>query len=150
MPKYNETAVVGESWKRAFQVLIENFYNKQPKIRFSEEEVFVALDGRVAGSFNGAGIEEYFTLENADTQFQLRNPETEEYINQYATYKELQVLIHSLYFHLAKRRDMGVAPFKSWIYNEELSKWEAPVPKPIDENEYVWNETTLSWDMIQL
>lgn len=147
MPKYNETSVVGESWKRAFQILIENFYNKPPKIRFSEEEIFVAADGRLAGSYNGEGIEEYFTVENANTQFQLRNPETEEYIDQYATYKDLQVLIHSLYFHLVKLRDRGPAPFGSWIYNEELSKWEAPVPKPTDGKEYVWNENTLSWDI---
>ena len=58
MPKYNETSVVGESWKRAFQILIENFYNKPPKIRFSEEEIFVAADGRLAGSYNGEGIED--------------------------------------------------------------------------------------------
>ena len=150
MPKYNETSVVGESWKRAFQILIENFYNKPPKIRFSEEEIFVAADGRLAGSYNGEGIEEYFTVENANTQFQLRNPETEEYIDQYATYKDLQVLIHSLYFHLVKLRDEGrsVSPYPSWIYNQMTTQWEAPVPMPTDENNYVWNESTLSWDLI--
>ena len=148
MPKYNETAVVGESWKRAFQILIENRYNQVPKIRFSEEEIFVASDGRLAGSYNGGGIEEYFTSENASTQFQLRNPITEEYIDKYASYQDLYVLIHSLYFHLAKIRDQGPSPYPSWIYNETTNQWEAPVAMPTDGQSYTWNEDTQSWDLI--
>ena len=147
MPKYNETAIVGESWKRAFQILIENRYNQTPKIRFSEEEIFVANDRRLAGSYNGEGIEAYFTAENALTQFQLRNPITEEYIDQYANYQDLYVLIHSLYFHLAKMRDQGPQPYPSWTYNENIAQWVAPIAKPDDGQEYIWNESTLSWDL---
>lgn len=145
MPKYNETSVVGESWKRSFQILIENFYNHTPKIRFSEEEIFVAADGRMAGKFDGDGIEEYFTQENALTQFQLRNPETEEYIDKYATYQDLYILVHSLYFHLAKIRDRGAAPYPSWIYDESTNQWISPVPKPNDGQNYIWDELTQSW-----
>ena len=148
MPKYNETSVVGESWKRAFQILIENRYGQIPKVRFSEEEIFVAADGRLAGTYYGEGIEERFTAENALTQFQLRNPETEEYIDQYATYRDLYVLLHSLYFHLARIRDRGPQPYPSWTVNETTNQWEAPVPKPNDEQHYNWNESTLSWDVI--
>lgn len=149
MPKYNETSIVGESWKRAFQILIENKYNQTPKIRFSEEEIFVAADGRLAGTYYGEGIEEYFTADNANTRFQLRNPETEEYIEQYATYRDLYVLIHSLYFHLAEKRDnlRGAQPYPSWSYNEMTQQWEAPVPMPTD-GPYEWNETTQSWQSI--
>ena len=149
MPKYKETSIVGESWKRAFQILIENKYNQTPKIRFSEEEIFVAADGRLAGTYYGAGIEEYFTAENANTQFQLRNPETEEYIEQYATYRDLYVLIHSLYFHLVENRDKlrGPQPYPSWTYSEMTQKWEPPVPMPTD-GQYQWNEHTRSWEVI--
>lgn len=147
MPKYNETTVIGESWKRSFQILIENRYNQTPRIRFSEEEIFVTSDGRLAGSYNGEGIEAAFTTENALTQFQLKNPETEEYINQYATYRDLYVLIHSLYFHLAKLRDQGPQPYPSWSYNQNSKQWVAPTPKPNDGREYVWNESTQSWDL---
>ena len=146
MPKYNETSVVGESWKRAFQILIENFYGRIPKIRFSEEEIFVNSEGRAVGMYNGEGIEEYFTNENALTRFQLKNPQTEEYIDQYATYQDLYVLIHSLYFHLAKIRDQGSPPHPFWSYNEETKSWEAPIPMPDDGKEYSWNEDTQTWE----
>ena len=151
MPKYNESTVAGESWKRAFQILIENFYGGVPKIRFSEEEIFVTTDGRKAGSFNGEGIEEYFTNENSLTQFQLRNPETEEYIDQYATYRDLYVLIHSLYFHLANIRDInnrGPQPYPAWVYNETTRQWEAPVPMPTDGQNYEWDVDTESWKVV--
>ncbi len=40
-------------------------------------------------------------------------------------------------------------PYPSWIKNEELNEWEAPVPYPTieegsDEN-YTWDENTTSW-----
>jgi hypothetical protein len=38
-------------------------------------------------------------------------------------------------------------PFNSWILNENTCQWEAPVIRPNDENQYNWNETTLSWDI---
>jgi hypothetical protein len=41
-------------------------------------------------------------------------------------------------------------PFKSWILNEETCLWEAPVAKPNDENEYTWNESTLTWDIVEV
>ena len=147
MSKYNETTIIGESWKRSFQILIENRYGENPKIRFSEEEIFVSSDGRLAGLYNGEGIEEYFTAENANTQFQLKNPDTEEYIEQYATYRDLYVLIHSLYFHLAKIRDDNIQPYPSWIYNPGTKTWISPVPKPMDDNSYVWNESEQRWDL---
>jgi hypothetical protein len=39
-------------------------------------------------------------------------------------------------------------PFNSWILNENTCLWEAPVSKPQDQNMYIWNELTLSWDLI--
>jgi hypothetical protein len=40
-------------------------------------------------------------------------------------------------------------PFPSWIKNEELNKWQAPVPYPEIEDgsdeKYVWDENTISW-----
>jgi len=37
-------------------------------------------------------------------------------------------------------------PFSSWSLNEETCDWEAPTPRPTD-GDYVWNESTLSWDL---
>jgi hypothetical protein len=39
--------------------------------------------------------------------------------------------------------------YPSWIKNEELNKWESPVPYPEIEDgsdeKYVWDENTISW-----
>ena len=40
------------------------------------------------------------------------------------------------------------SPFPSWIKNEELNEWQAPIAYPEDEKNYSWNEETLSWDEI--
>ncbi len=38
-------------------------------------------------------------------------------------------------------------PYESWVLNEIEADWEAPIPKPDDENYYIWNEETLSWEL---
>mgnify|MGYP000601275078 CR=1 FL=1 len=46
-------------------------------------------------------------------------------------------------------RDAFIAPkpFNSWILNEDICRWEAPVAKPDDGERYTWNETTTTWDL---
>ena len=39
-------------------------------------------------------------------------------------------------------------PFDSWSLNEETCLWEAPIPKPMDDKEYKWNEETTSWVLL--
>ena len=44
-------------------------------------------------------------------------------------------------------------PYNSWILNENTCQWEAPIAYPVDSNvnnEYKWNEETLSWDLLSL
>ena len=41
-------------------------------------------------------------------------------------------------------------PFNSWILNEVTCLWNSPVAKPQDENIYTWNESTLTWDIVEL
>ena len=41
-------------------------------------------------------------------------------------------------------------PFNSWILNESTCNWEAPVAKPNNENMYSWNESTLTWDIVEV
>jgi hypothetical protein len=36
-------------------------------------------------------------------------------------------------------------PFPSWVLNEETCLWESPVPMPIDDKFYRWDEATTSW-----
>ncbi len=40
-------------------------------------------------------------------------------------------------------------PYPSWTLNETTCLWEAPVIKPDDDNEYLWNEDNQSWDLIE-
>ena len=41
-------------------------------------------------------------------------------------------------------------PFNSWILNETTCLWEAPVARPEDDNVYFWNESTLTWDIVEV
>lgn len=39
-------------------------------------------------------------------------------------------------------------PFDSWLFNEEICDWEAPIPKPEinpENPEYIWDEELLNW-----
>jgi hypothetical protein len=49
-------------------------------------------------------------------------------------------------------KDVFIHPkfFPSWVLNEDTTEWEAPVPYPDDGNFYIWNESTLSWDIVPL
>ena len=38
--------------------------------------------------------------------------------------------------------------YNSWTLNEETCRWEAPVVRPDDGQNYDWNETTKQWDLI--
>jgi hypothetical protein len=39
-------------------------------------------------------------------------------------------------------------PFNSWILNEQTCLWDSPTPMPNDGKKYKWNETNLTWDLI--
>lgn len=39
-------------------------------------------------------------------------------------------------------------PFQSWILDKTICVWIPPIPYPQDENDYEWNESTLSWDLL--
>jgi hypothetical protein len=51
-----------------------------------------------------------------------------------------------------KTRDAFIPPkpFNSWILNEDTCLWNAPVAMPIDDNRYTWNESTLTWDIVEV
>jgi hypothetical protein len=41
-------------------------------------------------------------------------------------------------------------PFNSWILNEFTCLWESPVAYPTDGKFYTWNESTLTWDIVEV
>ena len=46
-------------------------------------------------------------------------------------------------------RDAFIPPqnYESWVLNEDTCRWEAPVVKPDDDQNYRWNETNQTWDL---
>jgi hypothetical protein len=40
-------------------------------------------------------------------------------------------------------------PFNSWTLNETTCQWESPVAYPTDGQEYNWNETNQTWDLVE-
>ncbi len=39
-------------------------------------------------------------------------------------------------------------PYASWMLDEQTCLWNAPVPYPLDDKPYQWNETTQTWDAV--
>lgn len=39
-------------------------------------------------------------------------------------------------------------PYASWLLNQDSCKWEAPVSYPIDGLTYQWDESSLSWQLV--
>jgi len=43
----------------------------------------------------------------------------------------------------------STSPYNSWIFNEEINMWEAPVPYPLNQNNYIWSEDNLEWQQVE-
>ena len=41
-------------------------------------------------------------------------------------------------------------PYASWLLNEDTCLWEAPVSYPDDGEQYVWNESKVDWELLEL
>jgi hypothetical protein len=41
-------------------------------------------------------------------------------------------------------------PFNSWVLNEDTCLWNAPVAYPTDGEIYTWNESILTWDIVEV
>lgn len=39
----------------------------------------------------------------------------------------------------------SVQPYSSWIFDEVIWSWVAPIEKPVDGKVHKWDESTLSW-----
>jgi len=50
-----------------------------------------------------------------------------------------------------EQRDAFIAPkpYESWVLNEDTCRWEAPVVKPDDDQNYRWNEELKNWEEIE-
>jgi len=40
-------------------------------------------------------------------------------------------------------------PYPSWYLNEDTCQWQAPKQVPDLENQYIWNEENLNWQLVE-
>jgi hypothetical protein len=50
-------------------------------------------------------------------------------------------------FRYDKERDAFIppTPYPSWKLNEDTCLWDAPIPYPDDNKQYIWNEAEQEW-----
>jgi len=50
-------------------------------------------------------------------------------------------------FRYDSERDAFIppTPYPSWKVNEDTCLWDAPIPRPDDNKEYIWNEAEVEW-----
>lgn len=107
MSNYKQSTVTGDSWVRAVRVVVENPSEGTPAISSIEERILNLPGQKITQS--AGNVSEPFTPENAMEQFNLLNPETGAVIGT-AKYQDVYVLLHSLYLHVAAKRDAANQP----------------------------------------
>lgn len=97
---YKESSISGTAWHRAHDINISNQYNQAPIITFYEEEILDINSNNYQKEIGN--IREVMTDPNA--MFNLVNPIDGTTIGT-AHYVDLQIMLFSLYIHLANLRD---------------------------------------------
>ena len=54
-------------------------------------------------------------------------------------------------YNYDEQRNAFIAPqpYPSWTLVEETCRWSAPVAMPTDDKRYIWNESTISWNVVE-
>ena len=107
MPDYKETTLAGTAYTRAHQVIIANPSVGTKAVSFYEEQVINLADEQIIRQ--QGGVQEPFTADNANEEFALVNPIDGTPIGMTMEYTDVHVALHSLYYHVAAKRDAAVA-----------------------------------------
>ena len=107
MPDYKENTLAGTAYTRAHQVVIANPTVGTKAISFYEEQVINLVDEQIIRQ--QGGVQEPFTADNANEEFALVNPIDGTPLGLTMEYKDVHVAMHSLYYHVAAKRDAAVA-----------------------------------------
>lgn len=107
MPDYKETTVAGAAYTRAYQVVIANPLVGTKAINFLEERVINFDNDQIRQQIGG--VQEPFTPENLTEEFPLLNPVDGTPLGMAMQYRDLYAALHSLYFHVAGKRDAAIA-----------------------------------------
>jgi hypothetical protein len=54
-------------------------------------------------------------------------------------------------FYYDERMDAFIPPkpFESWVLDETSYSWISPIPYPEDDQPYIWNDSSQSWDLVE-
>ena len=107
MPDYKATTIAGTAYTRAHQAIVANPVDGVKAISFYEEQIVNLGDEQIHRP--QGGIQEPLTADNLQTEFQLLNPVDSTELGLTMTYQDVYVALHSLYLHLATKRDAAVA-----------------------------------------
>lgn len=127
---YKQTAVVGESWVRAHRVVIDNTYDKTPIIDFAEEEVTALASGTVVKR-ELDHLVQMLPGEAMQTTFAVLDPLTSEATGEVATFMDVYVLLHSLYYHFANARDEALEA--AALQPDPTAEMQTPPSEPLYE-----------------
>lgn len=107
MANYKESEVGGTSWVRSNRISISNEFDGIPSISFIEEQMYNINNTLINKPYNTSsspgGI--CASFDNPNKSFELINPDTGDIMG-VARLNDLRVILHSLYIHLAKKRDL--------------------------------------------
>lgn len=121
MGKYKETNIQGDSYVRSYRITIENGLNHTPSIKFDEEMV-INIEGIQTiipyGNVFNQCSEDFITSgsgSNLNEEFDIIVPATFLPTGETLTYLEVHNILHSLYFHVAQKRDERMIPISGSI-----------------------------------
>jgi hypothetical protein len=66
-----------------------------------------------------------------------QHPEGRALRGNYAGAGDIYDALHDVFY--------GPRPYPSWQLNTTTWSWESPVPYPMDDTSYTWDETTQTW-----
>lgn len=106
MSDYKESTIIGYTWQRCRQIVIDNSRGIVPTVRFDEEQVIAMGDsgelrrpvGDIAVSFDPARA------------IPLRDPVTGELTGEATTYGAVYAILYSAYLDAALARDAAAHP----------------------------------------
>lgn len=109
MSLYNEETsvetITTTTFDRSYKITVQNPHNGTPSIEFEEETIKRTNDGSTIQDMSLGRISSLKESFTGSMTFDLLNPLTGDPLGTTATDADLQVLLYSLYFHLATERD---------------------------------------------
>ena len=99
---YQFKEITGESWVRSYELICNNRLGTLRTATFREEQAVNVGDSTMTQALGQ--VTETFDEGNATEAVDLVHPDTGVVLGQ-TTYEQVQLVLHSMYLHMAKKRD---------------------------------------------